>query len=67
MVSRFAAVNKQRNITNNHDKLFPAYTKKMTKFGLEALTGKPLSVWLQFSDETVETFLFQYKYKLGLA
>ena len=35
--------NKQRNFTN---KLFPKYTKKVTKVGLEVLTGKALSVCL---------------------
>ena len=53
---RFAAVT-LRNITNKEIseiiiKLFPKYTKKVMKFGLEVLTGKALSVWLEFSDET---------------
>ena len=29
----------------------------MTKFGLEVLTGKALSVWLEFIDETGEKVL----------
>ena len=38
----------------------------MTKFGLERLTGKALSVCLEFIDETGEKF-FVYKCKLSLS
>jgi len=42
-VYSFIAVNKQSNFTNNQAAV-PEYTKKVTKFGLEALTSKVLSV-----------------------
>ena len=42
------------------------YTKKVMKFGSKALTGKSLSVWLEFINETSEKFLV-YKCKLSLA
>ena len=58
MASRFDAV------TN---KLFPKYTKKVRKFGLEVITGKALSVWLEFIDETGKKKFFAYKCKLSLA
>ena len=38
----------------------------MTKSDLEVLTGKALSVWLEFIDETDEN-VFCYKCKLSLA
>ena len=38
----------------------------MTKSDLEVLTGKALSVWLEFVDETDEN-VFCYKCKLSLA
>ena len=41
---RFAAITNQRNFTKKSNKLFPKYTKKVTKFGLEVLTGRALSV-----------------------
>ena len=34
--------------------LFLKYTKKVMKLGLEALTGRALSVWLEFISETGE-------------
>ena len=50
-------------------KLLPRYTKKKTKFGLEVLTGKALSFWLKFIDETGEkVFCLQCKLsRLSLA
>ena len=47
-------------------KLFPKYPKKVTKLGLEVLTGQALSVWFEFIDETVKTF-FVFKRKLSLS
>ena len=41
-----------RNSTTNRSKLFLKYMKKVTKFGLEVLTGKALSFWLEFIDKT---------------
>ena len=38
--------------------LFSKYTKKVTKFGLEVLTGKALSFWLEFTVETDEKVLY---------
>ena len=40
--------------------------KKVTKFGLEVLTGKALSFLLEFTDKTGEK-LFVYKCKLSLS
>ena len=55
---RFAFLTNQRNLTQKSNKL--KYTKKVTKFGLEVLTGKALSVWLEFIDETdVKGFCLQ--------
>ena len=46
-------------------KLFTKYTKKVTKFGLEVLTGKALSFWLEFIDKTGEkVFCLQTQIKL---
>ena len=39
---------------------------KVTKFGLEVLTGKALSVWLEFKMKPVKKFLV-YKCKLSLS
>ena len=40
--------------------------KQMTKFGLEVLTGKALSFWLEFIDETGEkVFCLQMQIKLS--
>ena len=50
MPSRFTAVTKKE--ISQLIKLFPKYTKKVTKFGLEVLTGKALSFWLEFIDKT---------------
>ena len=59
--------NKQRNFTTNQiSKLFPKYTKKVTKFGLEVLTGKALSFWFELSIKPVKRF-FVYKCKLSLS
>ena len=42
--------------------------EKVTKFGLEVLTGKALSLWLKFSDKTGEkVFCLQKQIKLSLA
>ena len=41
-----------RNSTTNRSKLFLKYMKKVTKFGLEVLTGKALSFWFEFIDKT---------------
>ena len=41
--------------------------KKVTKFGLEVLTGKALSFLLEFIDETgEEVFCLQMQIKLSL-
>ena len=63
MASRFAAATSEDKIIK---KLFPKYTKKVTKLGLEVLTGQALSVWLEFIDETVKKF-FVFKCKLSLS
>ena len=39
--------NKQRKFLKKSNKLFLKYLRKVTKFGLEALRGKTLSVWLK--------------------
>ena len=65
MVSWFAAVTNKEISQIISNKLFPKYTKVM-KVGLEVLTGKTFSVWLEFVDETGEK-VFVYKYKLSLA
>ena len=43
--------------------MFPKYTKKATKFGLEVLTGKALSFLLEFIDKTGEKMFLQIKLK----
>ena len=44
--------------------MFPKYTKKVTKLGLEVVTGKALTVWLEFIDETGEkVFCLQMQIK----
>ena len=53
MPSRFAAVNKD---LSQLSKLFPKYTKKVTKFGLEVLTVKPCLFDLNLSIEPVKKF-----------
>ena len=40
--------------------------KKVTKFGLDVLTGKALSFWLEFIDKTGEKG-FDFKCKLSLS
>ena len=45
---------KTKKFHKKSNKLFPKYTKKVTKFGLELFTGKALSIWLEFIDETGE-------------
>ena len=53
VASRFAAVKKKtKKFHKWSNKLFLKYTKKVTNFGLEVLTGKALSVWLEFIGET---------------
>ena len=47
--------NKQRNFTNNQTSC-PRNTNKVTKFGLEVLTGQDFFVWLEFIDETGKYF-----------
>ena len=44
----------KQKISQLINKLFPKHTKKVTKFGLEVLTGKALSFWLEFIDKTDE-------------
>ena len=64
MPSRFAAVT-NKEISQLIKQLFPKYTKKVTKFGLEVLTGKALSCWLKFIDKTGENvFCLQMPIKL---
>ena len=53
MPSRFAAVTK-KEILQLIKQAVPEYTKKVTKFGLEVLTGKALSFLLEFIDKTGE-------------
>ena len=44
--------------------LFPKYTKKVMKLGLEALPGRALSVWLEFISETSQkVFCLQMQIK----
>ena len=63
MPSRFAAVTNKE--ISQLRKLFPKYMKKVTKFGLEVLTGKALSFWLEFIDKTGEkVFCLQMQIKL---
>ena len=59
MAFRFAAVT-IKEISGIIKQAVPEiHTKKKTKFGLEVLTGKALSFWLKFIDETGEkVFLF---------
>ena len=53
MVSRFAAVtNKEILITNNQTSCSEIYDEGDKIWFLEALTGKALSVWLEFFYET---------------
>ena len=63
MASRFAvATNEEiQQIIKQANKLFPKYTKKATKVGLEVLTRKALSGWLEFIDETGEKVYFYLK------
>ena len=60
MASRFAvATNEEiQQIIKQTNKLFPKYPKKATKVGLEVLTRKALSGWLEFIDETGEKVCF---------
>ena len=60
-LSRCAALT-NKEIWQLIKQLFPKYTKKMTKFGLEVLTGKALSFWLDFL-----TWIVVYKCKLSLS
>ena len=46
-------------------RLFPKYTKEVTNFGLEVLTGRALSFLLEFIDKTGEkVFYLQMQIKL---
>ena len=67
MASQFAAItNKKLKNQKLSNKLFPKYMKKVTKFSLEALTGKALSVWPEFIDETSEkVFCLQMQIKFN--
>ena len=56
MPSRFAAV------TNKE--ISQLITKKVTKFGVEVLTGKALSFWLEFINKTEKVFCLQMLIKL---
>ena len=62
MVSRFAA------ITNKEiPQIIKQAVREMYEEGLEALTGKALSVWLEFIDETGEkVFSLQMQIKVLL-
>ena len=42
--------------------MFPKFTKKVTKFGLEVLTGKTLSFSLEFIDKTGEKVYCFFKF-----
>ena len=42
--------------------MFPKFTKKVTKFGLEVLTGKTLSFSLEFNDKTGEKVYCFFKF-----
>ena len=42
--------------------MFPKYTKKVTKFGLEVLTRKALSFLLEFIDKAGEKVLANYPF-----
>ena len=63
---RQTRVSYEQTVSRFANKLFPKCMKKVTKFGLEALTGKILSVWLEFIDETGVKEYFVYKCKLRL-
>ena len=41
--------------------------KKVTKFGLEVLTGKALSFWLEFSEPVKKVFVYKCKLRLSRA
>ena len=63
MPSWFAAVTNKE--TSQLTKLFPKYTKKVTKFDLEVLTGKALSFLLESIDKTGQkVFCLQMQIKL---
>ena len=64
MPPRFAAIT-NKEISQIIGQLYPKYMKQMTKFGLEVLTGKALSFWLEFINETGEkVFRLQMQIKL---
>ena len=65
MISQFATVTNKEIPQLIKQAVFPKYTKKVTKFGLEVLTGKPLSFLLEFIYKTGEkVFCLQMKIKL---
>ena len=65
MISQFAAVTNKEISQLIKQAVFPKYTKKVTKFSLEVLTGKALSFWLKFIDKTGEkVFCLQMQIKL---
>ena len=66
-VSNAALKSNSTSRVTGSNKLFPKYTKKVTKFGLEVLTGNALSViLLELIDESGGK-VFVYKCKLSLA
>ena len=64
MACRFVAVT-NKEISQIIKQAVSKYAKKVTKFGLEVLTGKSLAVWLEFIHETGENvFCLQMQIKL---
>ena len=64
MPPRFAAIT-NKEISQIIGQLYLKYMKQLTKFGLEVLTGKALSFWLEFINETGEkVFRLQMQIKL---
>ena len=64
MPSRFASIT-NKEISQLIEQAVPKYTKKVMKFGMEDLTGKALSFWLEFIDKTGEkVFCLQIQIKL---
>ena len=53
MPSPFAAVT-NKETSQLIKQAVPKYTNKVTKFGVDVLTGKALSSWLEFIDQTGE-------------
>ena len=57
--SQFATVTSDE-ISKINEEAIPDNTKKATKFGLAVFTGKALSGWLEFIDETGEKGYFLF-------